>query len=81
MFSNKIAKMIHGLLDGLTVPAYYVDQVPSFDLANNKNGFVCWDCETSNPLHDTEGVSYTGSSIVLNFKLTVTIYGLSLIHI
>lgn len=75
MFSNKIAKMIHGLLDGLTVPAYYVDQVPSFDLANNKNGFVCWDCETSNPLHDTEGVSYTGSSIVLNFKLTVTIYG------
>ena len=40
MFSNKIAKMIHGLLSNLTVPAYYVDQVPSFDLVKNKNGFV-----------------------------------------
>jgi len=75
MFSNKIAKMIHGLLSNLTVPAYYVDQVPSFDLVKNKNGFVCWDCETSNPMHCTEGIEYAGSSIVLNFKLTVTVYG------
>ena len=75
MFSNKIAKMIQGLLDSLTVPAYYIDQVPSFDLAKNKTGFVCWDCETSNPMHSTEGLEYAGTSIVLNFALTVTIYG------
>ena len=75
MFSNKIAKMIQGLLDGLTVPAYYIDQVPSFDLAKNKNGFVCWDCETSMPMHNTEGIEYADDSIVLNFPLTVTIYG------
>jgi hypothetical protein len=75
MFSNKIAKMIHELLDTLTIPVYYIDQIPSFDLAKNKNGFVGWDCETSNPMHNTEGVEYAGSAIVLNFKLTVTIYG------
>jgi len=75
MFSNKIAKMIHELLDTLTVPAYYIDQIPSFDLTKNKNGFVGWDCETSNPMHNTEGVGYVGSAIALNFKLTVTIYG------
>jgi hypothetical protein len=75
MFSNKIAKMIQGLLDDLTVPVHYIDQIPSFDLAKNRNGFVGWDCETSNPMHCTEGVAYAGSAIVLNFKLTVTIYG------
>jgi Zn-finger protein len=74
MFSNKIAKMIQGLLDGITIPVYYIDQVPSFDLVKNKDGFVCWDCETSNPMHNTEGIEYAGSSIVLNFKLTVTAY-------
>jgi hypothetical protein len=78
MFSNKIAKMIQGLLDNLTVPAYYIDQVPSFDLAKNKNGFVCWDCETSNPMHNTEGIEYASSSVVLNFKLIVTVYGSTL---
>lgn len=67
--------MIQELLNPLSVPTYYIDQVPSFDLAKNKNGFVCWDCETSNPMHNTEGVGYTGTSIVLNFSLTITIYG------
>lgn len=70
--------MIQGLLDNLTVPAYYIDQVPSFDLAKNKNGFVCWDCETSNPMHNTEGIEYASSSVVLNFKLIVTVYGSTL---
>lgn len=75
MFSNKIAKMIQELLGTLTVKVYYVDQVPSNDLAKNTTGYVCWDCETSNPMHNTEGIEYSGTGVVLNFPLTVTIYG------
>lgn len=67
--------MIQELLGTLSVKVYYIDQVPSNDLAKNTGGYVCWDAETTNPMHNTEGLNYTGSSIVMNFPLTVTIYG------
>lgn len=70
--------MIQELLTTLSVKVYYIDQVPSNDLVKNTSGYVCWDCETSSPMHSTEGVEYTSSSIVINFPLTVTIYGYSM---
>lgn len=67
--------MIQELLGTLSVKVYYIDQVPSNDLAKNNGGYVCWDAETTNPMHNTEGLEYAGSSIVMNFPLTITVYG------
>lgn len=74
MFSNKLAKCIQELLAQGSFKSYYVDQVPSFDQAKNPDGFVCWDIEEIRPMHNTEGIEYSGTGLAVNFELSITVY-------
>lgn len=66
---------IQELLDGNGFPIYYVDQIPAYDQVKNPDGFVGWDIEELVPMHNSEGLEYASTQVVLNFGLTVTVYG------
>jgi hypothetical protein len=75
VFSDKVAKLIQEILvdNGFTI--YYIDQIPPYDQVRNLEGFVGWDIEESNPMHNTEGIEYASTHVVLNFQLAITVYG------
>lgn len=73
MLSSKVAASIQELLSTITVPVYYIDEVPPFDQVKGYDGFVSWDVEEISPYHNTEGLGYT-AQLALKFELSITVY-------
>ena len=74
MFSPKIAETIQELLD-ISVPIYFIEQIPSFDQAKNLQGFVGWDIEEISPYHNSEGIAYANDQLATKFELQLSVYG------